>query len=323
MNHLVAIVGPTGIGKSQLALYLAQIFNGEIVSADSRQVYRHMDIGTVKPSLKELSLVPHHLINIVNPDEDFNLAQYQELAYRAIDDIQQCNKLAVLVGGSGQYVRSVLEGWGIPRVQPDLEFRHSLEEKAAKVGKDELYRELMRVDPVAAQRIDQRNVRRVIRALEVYRNTGAPFSQLQQKKAPSFNALIIGLTADRGELYHRIDLRVDEMIERGLVAEVEKLVNMGYGFNLPAMSSIGYKQIGMFLRGELSLVAAIQQIKFETHRFVRHQYTWFQLKDNRIQWFDIQGKVESEITTLLAKLISGENKPQLTLSSRPSDQKGK
>ena len=307
MNHLVAIVGPTGIGKSRLALHLAQTFNGEIVSADSRQVYHYMDIGTAKPSPQELSLVPHHLINIVNPDEDFSLAQYQQLAYRAIADIQQRNKLALLVGGSGLYVWSVLEGWGIPRVPPDREYRHNLEEKAARVGTDELYQELIKVDPVTAQKIDRCNVRRIIRALEVHKSTRIPFSQLQHKQAPPFNTLIIGLTTDRAELYRRIDLRVDEMIEQGLVEEVKKLVNMGYDFNLPAMSGIGYNQIGMFLKGELTLAAAIQQIKFETHRFVRHQYNWFQLKDDRIQWFDIQSQADSEITTPLAKFISGSN----------------
>ena len=304
MNRLVAIVGPTGIGKSRLALRLAQAFNGEIVSADSRQVYCHMDIGTAKPSPKELSLVPHHLINIVNPNEDFSLAQYQQLAFKAINNIQQRNKLALLVGGSGLYVWSVVEGWGIPQVPPNLGFRHSLERKAAE-RQDELYQELMKVDPVAAQRIDRRNVRRVIRAIEVHRGSEIPFSRLQHKKPPPFNTLIIGLTANRAELYRRIDLRVDEMIEQGLVEEVKKLVNMGYDFNLPAMSGIGYKQIGMFLRGELALAAAIQQIKFETHRFVRHQYTWFQLKDKRIQWFDIQSQSESEIEAPLAKLIRG------------------
>ncbi len=303
MNHLVAIVGPTGIGKSHLALRLARTFAGEIVSADSRQVYRHMDIGTAKPGREELSLVPHHLINILNPDEDFSLAQYQELAYRAIDEIHQRNKLPILVGGSGMYVWSVLEGWGIPRVPPDLKFRHTLEEIAARVGEDELYQELAEIDPVAAQRIDRRNVRRTIRALEVHRGTETPFSQLQYKKAPPFNTLIIGLTADRAELYRRIDLRVDEMIKQGLVAEVEKLVNMGYDFNMPAMSGIGYKQIGMFLNDALALATAIQQIKFETHRFVRHQYNWFQLKDEKIQWFDIQSTAEAEITSLVAKLI--------------------
>jgi len=305
MNHLVAIVGPSGVGKSRLALYLAQTFDGEIVSADSRQVYRNMDIGTAKPTLKELSLVPHHLVGIINPDEDFSLAQYQQLAYKAIEDIHQRSKLALLVGGSGLYIWSVLEGWGIPQVPPDLEFRHNLEKEAANGGQNELYQQLMEVDPVAAQRIDRRNVRRVIRALEVYKQAETPISQLQQKKTPPFNTLIIGLTTDRAGLYRRIDLRVDEMIKQGLVAEVEKLVRMGYHFNMPAMSGIGYKQIGMFLKGELSLEVAIQQIKSETHRFVRHQYAWFQLKDERIHWFNIQNEVKLEIVKLLSEFIRG------------------
>lgn len=303
MNRLVTIVGPTGVGKSQLALHLAQTFNGEIVSADSRQVYRHMDIGTAKPSLEELSFIPHHLLDIVDPDEDFSLAQYQHLAYQAIDDIKQRHKLPLLVGGSGLYAWSVLEGWKIPPVPPDLEFRHSLEERAAKVGKDELYQELAKVDPIAAQGIDPRNVRRVIRALEVHKSTQTPLSQLWHKQAPPFKTLIIGLTADRAELYRRINLRVDEMIKQGLVEEVKGLVNMGYDLNLLAMSGIGYKQIGMFLKGELTLDAAIPQIKFETHRFVRHQYSWFRLKDDRIQWFNIQRKVDQEITALIAKFV--------------------
>ena len=305
MNHLVAIVGPTGIGKSKLALHLARTFEGEIVSADSRQVYCHMDIGTAKPSREELSLVPHHLISIVNPDEDFSLAQYQKLARRAIDGIHRRNKLPVLVGGSGMYVWSVLEGWGIPPVTPDPEFRRSLEEKAARIGKDKLYQELKAVDPVAVQSIDRRNVRRVIRALEVHRDTATPFSQLQYKKAPPFNTLVIGLTTDRAELYRRIDLRVDEMIKQGLVDEVKKLVNMGYDYNMSAMSGIGYKQISMFLKGRLALATATQQIKFETHRFVRHQYSWFRLKDERIHWFDVQGGVDSEITRLVVSSIKG------------------
>jgi len=305
MNQLLAIVGPTGVGKSRLALSLAQAFDGEIVSADSRQVYRYMDIGTAKPGPEERALVPHHLIDVVNPDQDFSLAQYQQLAFRAIEDAQQRNKLVLLVGGSGQYVWSVLEGWGIPQVAPNPEFRHSLEEKAARSGEDELYQELASVDPVAAQRIDPRNVRRTIRALEVHRETETPFSQLQRKTAPPFNTQIIGLTTDRAELYHRIDLRVDGMIERGLVDEVKHLMNRGYDFRLSAMSGIGYKQIGLFLKGELSLAAAIQQIKFETHRLVRHQYTWFQLQDDRIKWFDIHS-VDWQLTAQLRKFLGGQ-----------------
>jgi tRNA dimethylallyltransferase len=296
MNHLVAIVGPTAVGKSQLAIRLAQALNGEIVSADSRQVYRFMDIGTAKPNPGELALVPHHLISIINPDDDFGLAQYHKRACQAASDIQGRRKLALLVGGSGQYIWSVVEGWQIPRVAPNHKLRRSLEERAAVGGKAELYRELTEVDPVAAQRISPHNVRRVIRALEVYRSLGIPFSQLKRKKKPSFRTLIIGLTAPREELYRRVDLRVDDMIAQGLVAEVEGLLSMGYPLSLPAMSGIGYQQIGRFLKGELASDAAIQQIKSETHRFARHQYAWFQLKDARIRWFDISGEsVERKI----------------------------
>jgi tRNA dimethylallyltransferase len=296
MNHLVAIVGPTATGKSRLAIWLAQALGGEIVSADSRQVYRFMDIGTAKPGPEELSLVPHHLIGVVNPDDDFGLAQYHELAYQAISDIQGRRKLALLVGGSGQYVWSLLEGWQIPRVAPDHEMRRRLEERAAAGGKTGLYRELAEVDPAAAQQIGPHNARRIIRALEVYRSLGVPFSQLKRKKAPPFRTLVIGLTAPREELYRRIDLRVDGMIAQGLVAEVEGLLGMGYHLGLPAMSGIGYGQIGRFLKGELTLDTAIQQIKSETHRFARHQYAWFQLKDSRIRWFDIgRENVEREV----------------------------
>jgi len=299
MNRLLAIVGPTGTGKSRLAIRLAQAFDGEIVSADSRQVYRYMDIGTAKPSKEEQALVPHHLIDMVNPDEDFSLAQYQGLAYRAIEDIKQRGKRAILAGGSGLYVWAVLEGWMIPKVAPDLRLRQRLE----MVERDELYRELAQIDPVAAQRIDPRNVRRIIRAIEVYRQTKVPFSQLQLKTKTQFDSLIIGLTADREELYRRIDLRVDEMIKAGLVDEVKGLIDRGYNLSLPAMSGIGYKQIAMYLRGELTLPLAIQQIKFETHRLARHQYSWFRLKDDRIRWFDIKGDVDLPIAAQVGKFI--------------------
>ncbi len=304
MERLIAIVGPTAVGKSRLALHLAQQFRGEIVSADSRQMYRHMDIGTAKPGGEERALVPHHLIDIVNPDEDFSLAQYQQLAYRTIADIHQRRKLPWLVGGSGLYVWAVLEGWSIPAVPPDPALRRTLAERAAKGEVAELYQELMALDPVAAQKIDPRNVRRVIRALEVTRSAGVPFSQLQQKKAPPFQTLMVGLTADRAELYRRIDARIDEMMKRGLVDEVKKLVQMGYGFNLPAMSGIGYRQIGRHLQGELSLAEAIQQIKYETHRLARHQYNWFRLNDERVQWFDVPGGVESAIAARVAEFLS-------------------
>ena len=305
MNRLVAIVGPTGSGKSKLALRLAQELDGEIIGADSRQVYRHLDIGTAKPSQQEMAIVRHHLVDIINPDDDFSLAQYQQLAGQSVTDIQRRAKLALLVGGSGLYVWSTVEGWQIPRVPPDLQLRHQLQERAVKGGADELYNELVVIDPEAAGKIDRRNVRRIIRAIEVHQHAEIPFSQLQQKTKPAFSVLVIGLTADRAELYRRVDLRVDGMMEQGLVDEVERLVNMGYGFHLPAMSGIGYQQIGMHLKGELTLAAAIQQMKYETHRFVRQQYNWFRLKDDRIHWFDIGAEIDSEITALVAGFISG------------------
>jgi len=266
-----------------------------------------MDIGTAKPTPEERALVPHHLIDIASPDENFSLAQYQQLALKAIGDIQQRDKLPIVVGGSGQYVWSVLEGWGVPQVAPDLEFRQSLEERAARGGEEELYDELASIDPLAAQRIDPRNVRRTIRALEVYQETETPFSQLQRKEAQPFSTFIIGLTADREELYRRIDLRVDRMIEQGLVEEVKRLVSRGFNFNMPAMSGIGYRQIGHFLRGELTLPGAIQQIKFETHRLARQQYTWFQLQDTRIKWFDIQSTADAQIMAPLNRFLRGSN----------------
>jgi len=304
MHKLVAVIGPTATGKSSLAIKLAQEFGVEIVSADSRQVYRYMDIGTAKLSHDELSLVPHHLIDTINPDEDFSLAQYRQQAYTTIEEIQEHDKMPLLVGGSGLYVWAVLEGWEIPEIPPDPELRHRLEKRAAAGETDELYRELMKIDPTAAQKIDRRNVRRLIRALEVSRNAGAPFSKLQGKEAPPFDILIIGLTTERTELYRRVDARVDRMIENGLVEEVKKLVEMGYSLSLPSMSGIGYKQIGVFLNGEITLEDAIQKIKTETHRLVRRQYNWFRLKDERIRWFDIQGDIEPEISKLVAQFIS-------------------
>jgi tRNA dimethylallyltransferase len=303
MNNLIAIVGPTAVGKSRLALRLAQKFNGEIVSADSRQIYRYMDIGTAKPDRQELCLVPHHLIDIIKPDEVFNLAQYQQLASRAIDAICQLQRLPLLVGGSGQYLWSVVEGWGIPKVPPDPDLRYKLEEKATRDGGEELYRELTMRDPIAAGRIDRHNIRRVIRALEISKTNNIPHHQLE--KSTPYNILIIGLTMDRTELYRRIDSRTDRMIERGLVEEVKKLMDMGYNLDLPSMSGIGYRQIGEFLKDRTTLEAAIQQIKFESHRLVRQQYNWFSQKDDRIRWFDTHSRAEPEIAALVDRFIKG------------------
>ena len=303
MKPLIAIVGPTAVGKSKLALFLAQNFDGEIVNADSYQVYRFMDIGTAKPSLEERALVPYHLIDIVAPDEPFSLALYQELAYKAIEDIRQRGRLPLLVGGSGLYVWAVLEGWKIPQVAPDGELRRKLEQRAAAEGSLALYRELQEIDPAAAMRIDPRNVRRVIRALEVCRVAGVPFSGLQQKSPPPFPVMTLGLTASREDLYRRIDARVDDMVKKGLVEEVRSLMGKGYGLDLSAMSGIGYRQIGGCLQGKLALPEAVQQIKFETHRLARHQYAWFRPSDPRLQWFDIREELGEAVVRWVRSAI--------------------
>jgi tRNA dimethylallyltransferase len=303
LKQLIAIVGPTGIGKSRLALHLAALYNGEIVSADSRQVYRYMDIGTAKPSPEEMASIPHHLINVVNPDGAFSLAQYQELANQAIENIFQRGRLPFLVGGSGLYVKAILEGMQIPRVSPDRDFRYNVEENANEQKIDELYQELVRVDPDAAAKIDRRNVRRVIRALEVHTKARKPFSELGQKLPPAFDSLIIGLTADRPFLYRIVDRRVDEMMERGFTREVENLTKMGYDLTLPAMSGIGYRQVGQMIKGEITQDAAVQKIKTETHRFIRHQYAWFHLDDEKIHWFDIERQGDSEIEKALTEYL--------------------
>ena len=306
MKRLIAIVGPTGIGKSRLALRLANVFHGEIVSADSRQVYRYMDIGTAKPAPQELASVPHHLIDIINPDDEFSLATYQELANQAIEDIYRRGKLPFLVGGTGLYVKAVLEGWQIPKVSPDKDFRYNIEKKVSERSIDEIYEELVIADPDAAAKIDRRNVRRVIRALEVHAKAGKAFSQLGGKITPAFVPFIIGLTTGRFELYRRVDRRVDEMIERGLIPEVENLLKSGYDSSLPSMSGIGYRQVSQFLKGELTLEAATQKIKTETHRFIRHQYAWFRPTDERIHWFDVGRGEDSEIERTLAEFLKSE-----------------
>jgi tRNA dimethylallyltransferase len=305
---MIAIVGPTAVGKSELALHLAQHFPSEIISADSRQVYRYMDIGTNKPSPAERASVPHHIIDVVDPDEDFSLAMYHQLATEALKAIQQKGSLPLLVGGSGLYVWSLVEGWKIPQVPPDQKLRRQLESRAEQGDSQSLYRELQSVDPSAAAKINSSNTRRVIRALEIYYATGQPPSQLQRKEAPGFPLLVIGLTRERSELYRRIDWRVDKMIRRGLVEEVEHLLKKGYSHSLPSMSGIGYKQIGQFLRGEMTLPEAIDKIKYETHRLARHQYAWFRLSDSKIRWFDMsetEGKASIVALNKVKGLIEG------------------
>jgi tRNA dimethylallyltransferase len=284
-SPLVAIMGPTAVGKTRLSLRLAGELGAEIVSADSRQVYRGMDIGTDKPTAEERQRVPHHLVDIVGPDEEFTLARYQDMAYAAINDVLSKGRLPLLVGGTGLYIKAVVEGWGVPRVRPNEALRAELYQEAEVKGGAALHTRLRQVDPAAAEKIDPRNVRRVIRALEVYLEAGRPISELQRRKPPPYRVLQIGLTMERAALYQRIDQRVDGMIERGLVEEVRGLVGQGYGYELPAMSGLGYRQVGCCLRGQISLEEAIRLIKRDTRRFVRQQYNWFRLDDEGIRWF--------------------------------------
>jgi tRNA dimethylallyltransferase len=248
---------------------------GEIVSADSRQVYRYMDIGTDKPGATERAHVPHHMIDLVNPDESYTLALYQQQAYQVIDDILSRGNLPVLAGGTPLYVNAVTEGWTIPHVEPDLGFRAELESEAEKHGTQQLYTRLAELDPQAAQTILPSNTRRIIRALEVIHETGRPMSHQQSKNPPAYLILPVRMECERSVLYKRIDDRVERYIERGLVDEVSALHERGYSFDLPSMSGIGYRQIGEYLRGRATLAEAIQRIKWDTHAFVRHQGNWF------------------------------------------------
>jgi tRNA dimethylallyltransferase len=282
----VALVGPTAVGKTALAVRLAEAVGGEIVSADSRQVYRQMDIGTAKATPEERGRVPHHLLDVIGPSATLGLAQFQELTHQAIDDIMARGRVPFLVGGTGQYVMAVVEGWQVPHVPPDEVLRHRLYRQAEEEGAGALHAWLCELDPVAAGRIDPRNVRRVIRALEVCLITGQPITEQQEKRPSFYRVLMIGLTLPRQQLYQRIDERVDRMIELGLEDEVRRLVAAGYGFDLPAMSGVGYGQFEPYLAGEVALADVVSEIKRATRRFVRHQSNWFRHDDARIHWLD-------------------------------------
>jgi len=288
MRRLIAIVGATATGKTSLAVQLAERLDGEIIGADSRQVYRHMDIGTAKPTAGEQAAAPHHLIDVVDPDEPFSLGRWLDLAQAALEDVWARGRQPLLAGGTGQYVWALLEGWRVPRVPPNPEFRLRMESRDAA----ELFESVRRVDPAAAARIGPANRRRLIRALEVYEATGRPISYWQAKEPPGFEATVIGLRLPREELYRRIDERVDGMMQRGLIDETRRLLAMGYARDLPSMSGIGYKEACAHLAGDPStgsgqgLTEAAARIKTETHRLARHQNSWFKASDPRIRWID-------------------------------------
>lgn len=284
---VVAIVGPTAAGKTALALALGETFPAEVVSADSRQFYRCMDIGTAKPTPTERAQMPHHLIDIADPDETVGLAQFLRLARAAVADSAARGRLPLVVGGTGQYVYALLEGWQTPEVPPDPALRTELEAQAAADPAAQWAR-LIALDPEAATFIDPRNVRRVIRALEVCLKTGLPFSAQRRRIPPPYRALHIGLTMERAALYTRADARVNAMMAAGLLAEVEALRERGYDWRLPAMSSLGYSQFRPYFAGETTLTEVVERIKLDTHAFIRRQYAWFRSRAEHIHWLDVR-----------------------------------
>jgi tRNA dimethylallyltransferase len=291
---LLLIVGPTAVGKTELAIQLAQTLNGEIVSADSRLFYRGMDIGTAKPSQDERARIPHHLIDIAAPDETLSLAEFQRMAAQIIAEIHARNKLPFLVGGTGQYVRAVTEGWSPPEVAENSRMRDELERLALSHaegmkdlrGAEWLHAKLKTLDEDAANNIDWRNARRTIRALEVILTTGRKFSAQRGQVESPYRLITIGLNRPREELYRRVDERIDAMFANGFVDEVKNLLAQGYSPALPSMSAIGYRECVKVAQGEMSAEEAKIEMKRITRVFVRRQANWFKESDPRIRWFD-------------------------------------
>ncbi len=298
-NDIILLVGPTAVGKTELAIQLAKKMNGEIVSADSRLFYRGMDIGTAKPSREELAQIPHHLIDIVDPDEVISLALFQQKAQDAIRDIHSRHKLPFLVGGTGQYIRAVTQGWSPPEVKPNEKLRNVMERLKEERGKDWLHAKLETLDPEAARNIDLRNVRRTIRALEVIFITGRKFSDQRVQGESPYHLLTVGLTRPREELYRRVDERIDMMFANGFVDEVRGLLAKGCSPTLPSMSAIGYRECVRVVEGEWTIEQAKVEIRRVTRIFVRRQSNWFKESDPQIKWFQLRDGIQSEIESYI------------------------
>ena len=294
MKKLLVIVGPTGTGKTNLAIEIAKEFDGEIVSSDSGKIYKGMDIGTGKldagSKISDINKeegrwivngVPIYLYDIINPDKTFSVAEYQQLSYEKIHEIQSRNKLPILVGGTGLYVRAVVQGLKLPQVEPDKRIRENLEKKSLAT----LLIDLEEVDPKTYLGIDKSNKRRIIRAMEVYLKTGKPISSLAKKYKPDFDIIQFGLTAPREILYKDADERIDKWISQGFIDEVMRLLEE-YDPGVTSMSSLGYRQIISYLNKKISLDEAEKRIKFDHHGYIRRQLTWFK-KEPNLFWFDI------------------------------------
>jgi len=286
---VVVIVGPTASGKTKLSIEIAKLMDGEIVSADSMQIYRYMDIGTAKPTIYERQNIPHHMMDILDPAEQFSVAEYQKMAVDIISDIHKRQKLPIIVGGTGLYIKSLLYPMNFTDAYQDLEYRKQLQETANIKGRDYLYQQLKMVDPSTASRLHPNDVRRVIRALEVYHITGKPMSHYSQNLKNMdfrYNTAMIGLVMDRVKLYERTNKRVDIMIENGLLNEVKNLLDKGYSRDMISMQGLGYKEIIDYYQGNLSLEEAIYIIKRETRRYAKRQLTWFRAQKG-IKWINI------------------------------------
>jgi tRNA dimethylallyltransferase len=296
---LILVVGPTAVGKTELAIQLAERLSGEIVSADSRLFYRGMDIGTAKPTREEQARVPHHLIDIADPNEILSLAVFQQKARQVIADIHTRKKMPFLVGGTGQYIRAVTEGWNPPEVKPDERLRSELEKLKDENDIYWLHERLRTLDPLAAEKIDPRNYRRTIRALEVILTTGKKFSEQRGQSESPYHLITIGLTRPRPELYERVDQRIEGMFANGFLDEVKTLLAKGYSPSLPTMSAIGYRECLRVINGELNEEQAKAEIRRATRIFVRRQANWFKESDPNIKWFRVEAGVINDIESYI------------------------
>jgi tRNA dimethylallyltransferase len=284
--QLAAIVGPTGVGKTRVAVEVAEKLDAYIISCDSMQVYRGMDIGTAKASSLVRQRIPHYLLDVVEPGVNYTVADYQRDAQQLIHQFNEWGKLPLLVGGTGLYYQAVVDDYNLVPMPSSQQVRQELEAEADK-SLDSLYARLQRVDPAAARSIKPEDRKRIIRALEVYRLTGKPFSQFQTRNPHRYHLAAVGLYMERQALYRQIEARVDRMIEAGLVEEVERLYRQGYGLDNNSMQALGYKQMFNYLQGIKTLPEVVEDIKRETRRFAKRQMTWFR-RDKRIHWFNVE-----------------------------------
>lgn len=286
-EKLLVLIGPTAVGKTKLSIDLAKRFNGEIISGDSMQIYKGMDIGTAKITSQEMEGIPHHLIDIKSPEEPFSVAEFQELVREKISEIASRGKLPMIVGGTGLYIQSVIYDYQFSDAPSDSEFRTMLEKIAEEQGNEELYERLKKVDPDSAERIHPNNVRRVIRALEVFQCTGKTMTEYQQDQQPEllYDTCLIGLTMERELLYNRINQRVDIMKEQGLVEEVRALFESGLR-ECQSIQAIGYKELYDYFEGKVSFETAIENLKQNSRRYAKRQLTWFRNKMD-VEWFEM------------------------------------